>query len=108
MSERRKLYQHKINAKLLPASTQEDREALQNERKQYTPSKFWNDTNQDTVIQNLYPQCVFTRIVNNVSAVGFVCRKAIFKNEIDENKIAKSTKPSVTVIIVMNLNRKAM
>ena len=59
MSERRKLYQHKIDVKLLRASTQEDREALQNERKQYTPSKFWNDTNQDTVIQNLYPQCMF-------------------------------------------------
>ena len=51
---------------------------------------------------------VFTRIVNNVSAVSFMCRKTIFKNEIGENKIAKSTKPSVTGIIVMNLNRKLM
>ena len=59
MSERRRLYQHKIDVKLLQASTHEDREALQNERKQDTPSKFWNDTNQDTFIQNLDPQCMF-------------------------------------------------
>ena len=47
-------------------------------------------------------------VLNNVSAVGFVYRKAVFKNEIDENKIAKSTKASVTGIIVTNLNSKAM
>ena len=59
MSERRKLYQHEIDVKLLRTNTQEDREALQNERKQYTPSQFWNDTTQDTAIQDLYTQCMF-------------------------------------------------
>ena len=38
----------------------------------------------------------FIRIVNNVCALHFKRRKAIFKNEISKNKIAKSAKPSVT------------
>lgn len=59
MSERRKLYQHEIDVKLLRTNTQEDCEALQNERKQYTPSKFWNDMTQDTAIQDLHTQCMF-------------------------------------------------
>lgn len=59
MSEQRKLYQHEIDVKLLRTNTQEDCEALQNESKQYTPSKFWNDTNQDTAIQDLHTQCMF-------------------------------------------------
>ena len=51
---------------------------------------------------------VFIRIVNNVSACCFVHRKAIFKNEISKKKVAKSVKPSVTRILVTNLNRKPL
>ena len=59
MSERRKMYQQKIDVKLQRANTQEDREDLQNERKHYACSKFWNDTNQDTIIRDLYLQYMF-------------------------------------------------
>ena len=78
MSERRKLCQHKINVKLLQASTQEDQEALQNERKQYTPPKFWNDTNQDTVIQNLYPQCMFLLELSIMFLLSVSCVERLF------------------------------
>ena len=42
MSEWRKLYQYKINVKLLQPNTEEDFEALQNGRMQYTLSEFSN------------------------------------------------------------------
>ena len=59
MLERRKLNQHKIDVKLQLENTQEDCEALQNESKQYTLSKFWNGTTQVRAIQDLYAQCMF-------------------------------------------------
>ena len=59
MLERRKLNQHKIDVKLQLENTQEDCEALQNESKQYTLSKFWNGTIQVRAIQDLYAQCMF-------------------------------------------------
>lgn len=47
----------------------------------------------------------FFRIVNNVFILCFIHRKAIFKNKIS-NKVAKSPNPSVTRIIVTNLDKK--
>ena len=52
-----------------------------------------------------YSMHVFFRIVNNVFILCFIHRKAIFKNKIS-NKVAKSPKPSVTRIIVTNLDKK--
>jgi len=78
MSERKKLYQHKIDVKLLRGNTQEDREALQNERKQYTPSKFWEDTNQDAVIQDLYPQCMFLLELSIMFPLSVSCVERLF------------------------------
>ena len=78
ISERRRLYQQKIDIQLLRAKAQEDRESLQKERNQYTPTKFWNHTYQDMVIRELYPQCMYLLELSIMFPLSVSCVERLF------------------------------
>ena len=79
MSERRKMYQHRVDIKLLRTNLQEDRESLQKEKKSINNV---SDTHQDAVNWKLYPQCMYQLELSiNISVGSCVRRKVIFKNE---------------------------
>ena len=78
ISERRKSYEHKIDVKLLRAKTKEEREYLQTKRQQYTPSKFWNDTYQDAVICDLYPQYMYLLELSIMFPLSVSCVERLF------------------------------